>query len=217
MTIVQSDRGRDRFATKIRKWLNAVKTLRNRDLDWALPVTRLTSIKSLCQDENAARAFALHISQRVLQQMKNSDLPENSSFREWQKYQTFAIAIVDAIKTRENVKVLQKHLEKLAVSLGQNPGEVSWTTIRVLRREYLLKLEYALRCCTEGDREIWAYKLAREYVECYSPAYGTGLVPDSIPFLLDIAEFWCRYYFNLSLSEKFSKIMAQIEGISLNC
>ncbi|MBP0016594.1 MAG: hypothetical protein J7647_03440 [Cyanobacteria bacterium SBLK] len=216
MTIDRSHRVRARFATKIKKWLDAIKQLRNSDLGLALPVTRLTSIKSLCQDQKATRAFALYISQCVLQEMITSNVPENLDCPEWHVHQNFAISIVEAIAKEETPEVLQHYLTKIAEYKNIDRRRTHWTAIHFVQSGYLLKLEYALRCCTESDREIWAYKLAREYVERYSPAYGAGLIPDSIPFLLEIAEFWCQYYFDLSLHEKFSKAIAQIEGISLH-
>ncbi|MEG4397376.1 hypothetical protein QUB30_34060 [Microcoleus sp. BROC3] len=32
---------------------------------------------------------------------------------------------------------------------------------------------------------------------------GSGIVAESVPMLLEVAEFWCQYYFNQSLNEKF--------------
>jgi len=55
----------------------------------------------------------------------------------------------------------------------------------------------------EQDFPYWAYKLAREYVERYQPQYGSGLIPESVPMLLEVAEFWCQHYFGQTLSEKF--------------
>jgi len=48
----------------------------------------------------------------------------------------------------------------------------------------------------------WAYKLAREYVERYQPQYGSGLIPESVPMLLEVAEFWCQHFLSNS-GEKF--------------
>ena len=67
----------------------------------------------------------------------------------------------------------------------------------------LLKLEYALRCFVETDFPYWTYKLAREYVEGYGLQSGSGIVAESVPMLLEVAEFWCQYYFDQSLNEKF--------------
>ncbi|MEM9539242.1 MAG: hypothetical protein AAGA60_06975 [Cyanobacteria bacterium P01_E01_bin.42] len=216
MTTDRSNRVYTGFARKIKKWLDAINQLRNSDLGLALPITRLTSIKSLCQDKTATHAFALHIAQCVLQQLITSNVPENLDCPEWQAHQNFAIAIVEAIAKKESSEILQQYLSKIADYRKIDRRTTHWTTIHFVQNGDLLKLEYALRCCTESDRKIWAYKLAREYVERYSPAYGAGLIPDSVPFLLEIAEFWCQYYFDLSLHEKFSKAIAQIEGISLH-
>ncbi len=76
-------------------------------------------------------------------------------------------------------------------------------TVRFVRSEDLLKLDYALRCFLEPDFPYWAYKLAAEYVEGYGLQSGSGIVAESVPRLLEVAEFWCQYYFTRSLSEKF--------------
>lgn len=53
------------IATKIKKWVEAAKQLRTENIIFALPITRLTSIKSLCQDEVAAEQFALYLAKVV--------------------------------------------------------------------------------------------------------------------------------------------------------
>jgi hypothetical protein len=37
----------------------------------------------------------------------------------------------------------------------------------------------------------------------YTSHSGSGIVAESVPMLLEVAEFWCQYYFAQSLSEKF--------------
>lgn len=76
---------------------------------------------------------------------------------------------------------------------------------------YLLKLEYALRCFLERDFPYWAYKLAREYVEGYEPRYGSGLIPKSVPMLLEVAEFWCQHYFGQPLGQRFPQALPLLE------
>lgn len=73
----------------------------------------------------------------------------------------------------------------------------------------LLKLEYAIRCFVEQNFPYYAYKLAAEYVEGYQARYGSGLIPESAPKLLKVAEFWCQYYFEQNLSEKFRELMEE--------
>jgi hypothetical protein len=36
----------------------------------------------------------------------------------------------------------------------------------------------------------WGYKLARDYAERYDARYGNGLIPDSAPYVEEIAGFW---------------------------
>jgi len=66
-----------------------------------------------------------------------------------------------------------------------------------------VRCTHALRCFVEPDFPYWAYKLAAEYVEGYGLQSGSGIVAESVPRLLEVAEFWCQYYFARSLSEKF--------------
>ncbi|NEO52616.1 MAG: hypothetical protein F6K54_05720 [Okeania sp. SIO3B5] len=57
------------IANKINKWLQVIVKLNNRDFTFAIPITRLTSIKSLSKNETAAEQFALYISQKIQQKM----------------------------------------------------------------------------------------------------------------------------------------------------
>jgi hypothetical protein len=89
---------------------------------------------------------------------------------------------------------------------GDDVRRVSWNTVHFVKSGDLLRLEYAIRCFTSRDFSYYAYKLAREFTEFYAPQYGTGLIPESAPKLLEIAEFWCQYYFQQNLGEKFPKL-----------
>ena len=197
------------IAAKIKKWVEAAQQLQTEKIILALPITRLTSIKSLCQDERAAEQFALYLSQRVQQQMNEAECPEKLSPEEWETHKNLvadAIAQMESYLATQDVQgkqSIQGLLRQIDQWQGDDYRRVHWTTVHFVRSGYLLKLEYALRCFVERDFRYWAYKLAREYVECYEPRYGTGLIPESVPMLLEVAEFWCQYYFGKSLSEKF--------------
>ena len=200
------------IAAKIKKWLEAAQKLQTEQIIFALPITRLTSIKSLCQDETAAEQFALYISQRVQQQMNEAECPEKFSPSEWEAHQTLmadAIAQMESYLATPDVSGKQSMrgmLRQIDQWQGDDYRRVHWTTVHYVRSGYLLKLEYALRCFVDEDFPYWAYKLAREYVERYEPSYGSGLIPESVPMLLEVAEFWCQHYFGQSLSEKFPTI-----------
>ena len=176
---------------------------------FAIPITRLTSIKSLCVDEVAAEKFALYIAQRVQQQMDLAKCPEHFTNEEWTQQKQLvdeAIALMQSYlesasyESRQSLRNLLRDIDGVQ---GDDYRNFRWTTVRFVRSGDLLKLEYALRCFVETDFPYWAYKLAAEYVEGYGLQSGSGIVVESVPRLLEVAEFWCQYYFNMSLNEKF--------------
>jgi hypothetical protein len=46
------------------------------------------------------------------------------------------------------------------------------------------------------------YRIARKYAERYSSQYGTGLIPESAPFVEDIAEFWGKDFLGRSWKKR---------------
>ncbi|MGB7890969.1 MAG: hypothetical protein WCF82_03450 [Microcoleus sp.] len=194
-------------ANKIQKWIQATKEVEK--TRFAIPITRLTIIKSLCTDEVAAEKFALYIAQRVQQQINQATCPEHFTSEEWAQQQQLvdeAITLMQSYlespsyESRQSLRNLLRDIDGLQ---GDDYRNFRWATVRFVRSGDLLKLEYALRCFVETDFSYWTYKLAREYVERYGLQSGSGIVAESVPILLEVAEFWCQYYFNESLSEKF--------------
>jgi len=194
-------------ANKIKKWIQATKEVEK--ARFAIPITRLTSIKSLCVDEVAAEKFGLYIARLVQQQINLATCPEHFSGEEWEQQKQLvgeAIALMDSYRenpsyeSRQSLKSLLRNIDGVQ---GDDYRNFRWTTVRFVRSGDLLKLDYALRCFVEPDFPYWVYKLAREYVEGYGLQSGSGIVAESVPRLLEVAEFWCQYYFNQSLSEKF--------------
>ncbi len=196
-------------ANKVKKWVQTAKEAEK--ARFAISITRLTSIKSICQQEQiAAEQFALYIAQKVQQKMKDVSLPDSITAEEWETHKNLvADAIIQmenylAAPTPEVKQSISKLLSKIKALQGDNYRYVHGTMVHFVRSGNLLKIEYALCCFTDADFSYWAYKLAREYVERYEPSYGTGIIPESVPMLLEVAEFWCQYYFGQTLKEKFS-------------
>jgi hypothetical protein len=195
------------IAKKIKKWIQTTQEVEKGR--FAIPITRLTSIKSLCVDEVAAEKFALYIARLVKQQMERATSPEHFTNEEWtQQKQLVGEAITlmqsylegPSYESRQSLRNLLRDIDGLQ---GDDYRNFRWATVRFVRSGDLLKLEYALRCFVETDFPYWAYKLAAEYVERYGLQSGSGIVAESVPMLLEVAEFWCQYYLDMSLNEKF--------------
>jgi hypothetical protein len=195
------------IANKLKKWIQATKEVEN--ARFALPITRLTSIKSLCVDEVATEKFALYIARRVQQQMERVTCPEHFTDEEWEEQKQLVNAAILLMEsylenpTYENRQSLKSLLREIDGLQGDDCRSFRWATVRFVRSGDLLKLEQAVRCFVEENFPYWAYKLAAEYVERYNLYSGSGIIAESVPLLLEVAEFWCEYYFEKSLSEKF--------------
>jgi len=73
------------IAKKIKKWIQTAQEVEK--ARFAIPITRLTSIKSLCVDEVAAEKFALYIARLVQQQINQANCPEYFTDEEWEQQQ----------------------------------------------------------------------------------------------------------------------------------
>jgi hypothetical protein len=201
------------IATKIKKWVEAATQLSTNYTGFALPITRLTSIKSLCRDVTAAEKFAFYLSKLVLQQASNAVCSDNITPDEWEIHKALMNRAVLQMEsflehpTPDNTKLLWSLSKQIDDLQGDDHRNVHWTTVHFVRSGYLLKFNYAIFCFIKPDFDYYSYRLAREYTECYASSYGTGLTPESVPMLLEVAEFWCQYYFEQSLKEKFPLLM----------
>ncbi|MDJ0555227.1 MAG: hypothetical protein QNJ68_12455 [Microcoleaceae cyanobacterium MO_207.B10] len=87
------------ISNKIKKLLQVIIELQNGNFTFALPITRLTSIKSLSEKETAAEQFALYLAQKVQQQMNKAEPFEQFTQEEWS---THLSLMSDAIAQMEN-------------------------------------------------------------------------------------------------------------------
>lgn len=165
-------------------------------------ITRLTILKSLCSDYQAAAHFALHIAKLVRRQMENRRGHPTGVWAEaWERYKKLAA---------EAVRVMARHLKKRTVEsderlrdlraeaeAAQNQYEHHrWADVRIIHCMELLMVEKALHCVLNPwHAEYYGYHLARDYAERYDPHYGTGLIPKSAPMVEEIAAFWGKYHF----------------------
>ncbi len=197
------------IAAKIKKWLETVRELNTQKYSFAISITRLTSLKSLCQDETAAKQFGLYLARQIQGRMQESPRPEQFSDSEWNTYLALfadAITLMEAEVSMQNPQgafEIRKLLTTINEVQGNQYRNIPWGTLHIVRSGDLLKLTYALQCFESNDVPYWAYKLGREYVEGYNPSCGSGIIPESIPMLMEVAHFWCWHYFQQTLPEKF--------------
>ncbi|GMU20503.1 MAG: hypothetical protein AMXMBFR13_06000 [Phycisphaerae bacterium] len=148
-------------------------------------ITRLTLLKSLCEDPVAAAEFGLYLVKQVKDKAKARYRP-----------------LID-----KAILEVNKHLRKPAAEPRQSlwdalealercQSEVEhqrWADVRIIHSKEALLAEYALRCVARPRESAHhGYHLARAYAERYDPRHGTGLIPASAGAVEDIVRFWSQ-------------------------
>jgi hypothetical protein len=186
--------------TRIRKLASLPEEIRQSR--WAVSITRLTVLKSLCQPHERANRFVAHLARKTFEHMDQAKersahpaTPTELSHREMME---------DALDGMEEWQ--QKPTEKLRRSLSELLGRmrteqnehrnIPFGSLRLITDGKLLLCEYALSCLLAHEREVgtWAYQTARHYAERYDSSQGTGLISASIPLVQDIIDFWTTEY-----------------------
>jgi len=169
----------------------------------SFPVTRLTTIKSLCTDRAACQAFALHIADLAKQKMDTRDKPDHIDPKPWlcfkQAVEKTLIALEQACReglettTRSRLLRLLQELK----SLQDTYKNQEWGPVRIISSQETLAVEYAVECfLSTTQAPYWAYLTARTYAEQYDSRFGNGLVPKSAPMVENIARSWRNHYLN---------------------
>lgn len=159
-------------------------------------VTRLTSLKRLCQDHTTAQHFALYLAEHAQAQLQVQPRPRSVAPDEWTHYLTLAAEAVTVMHTylvaptAAHQTRLNKTLYRVQEAQSETARPLGKFTVRIINSTHLLVIEDALRCFTAPEPGYWAYQTARRYTECYNPRYGAGLIRESVPMLEDILQFW---------------------------
>lgn len=151
-------------------------------------ITRLTTLKSLCEDPVAAGCFTLHLTERAKGNAKSR----------------YNLLIANAIRQMKNFlanprdqapESLWETLRELEDSQNETKGS-RWGPVRIVHCGKALLAEHALHCAARPwESSHWGYQAARRYAERYDPRYGTGLIPESASAVEEIVDFWARYHF----------------------
>jgi hypothetical protein len=174
---------------------------------FAISVTRLTSLKSLCRQPSVANRFVTYLARKTLERVEQGkgrsahpDTPEQHLHRQMM---TEALAEMEAWERGPTEERRQRLLELLGKMRGEQNEykRIPWGPVRQIHDWELLLFEYALHCLLHRPDQAgyWAYQTARHYAERYDASHGTGLTPASAPLVQDIADFWTTF-FNLDLS-----------------
>lgn len=151
-------------------------------------ITRLTALKSWCEDPIVAGRFALHLADR-------------SKGRAAKKYKPLIANALRQLKKhlanreRQAPEPLWEALRELEDSQNET-RDIRWGRVRTIHCREALLAEHALRCVAHPlESAHWGYQTARQYSERYDPRYGTGLIPESAAAVEDIVAFWARHHF----------------------
>jgi len=114
-------------------------------------VTRLTLLKSLCSDPEAAAKFALHLAKRTLEKMKSQDCPSHIMPEDWEHYQRLAAKAVRRItkQLKQRTSAGESPLHELLQIIRNAQSQFErqeWGLVRRIHSRELLTVETALEC-----------------------------------------------------------------------
>jgi hypothetical protein len=163
-------------------------------------ITRLTTLKTLCEDPEVAAHFAVYLANHTSRRINEMSSPLHLSNSEWRMHNGLVERAVERLgryvegpagPKREELRELLRELE----SVNDEYESIPYGMVRIIQDKNVLIVEDAVRCVLSPySAPSQAYHLARDYAERYDPRYGTGLIPESAPLVIDIVDFWCDYY-----------------------
>jgi hypothetical protein len=113
-------------------------------------VTRLTSLKSLCQDRAIAMRFALYLAERAQAQLNEESRSGWVEQDEWKRYNTLAAEAVRAMRaylaspTQTHQASLYEHLSQVREAQNEITRPMGKYTVRIIHSSELLVIEDAL-------------------------------------------------------------------------
>jgi hypothetical protein len=191
-------------APKIRRLAEIAAALRKGE---HFEVTRLTTLKSLCADAQAAIQFALYLAKLTDRKMRENACPSHLDPEQWDAYKALvaqALEHMDAYveEPSEEASRAVWSVQSAVREVQNTYRNQAWGPVRIIHSTEVLLIEYALSCLLQPTASAdWGYRLARQYAERYNSRYGTGLIPESAPMVEDIADFWCQFHMGKPLQE----------------
>ncbi len=185
MKILTVAQARHKIA-KLQLDLGKLKSERTR---FALSVTRLRTIASLCQTDEELRHFAFFIAGKTMKRMQENEKPfDQELVQKAMELMSFSLENQTA-----NLEEMRHLFSSLQASQNQTRQAAWGTVVRTIAHWDLYLIEACLQCFLSKGNPALGYELARDYCEKYDPSYGTGLIPKSVPFLEEVVGFWAAY------------------------
>ena len=185
---------------KIKKLEEALAKLKSCEENYYV-ITKLSSIKSLCQNESIRQHYCWYLFDCAKRELESKVVPAygqtlNEQFI-FNLVHDIAQIIADMQEGKEVSDALHQYKNQLA-HYQSDCKKVKWTTVRLIKNNDLLIIEYLIVCLLSTDdyAQKLAYHATRAYVEAYDPRVGTGLIAKSIPMLEDVLAFWRQIAFN---------------------
>jgi hypothetical protein len=169
---------------QVQKLEEIVEAIRGNEI---VQVTRLTVVKKLCEDDEAAGAFAMFLAQKALGRLREKQKNE--------RYVELADRVIKEMRSflDHSTEDLKKQLRSLLLEIEAEQNEyvsIKWSTVRNIKSWDLLIVENTLRSILNRDEApLWLYQAARDYV-----GSTMEFEKKSIPALEEIAGFWRRYF-----------------------
>jgi hypothetical protein len=160
-------------------------------------ITRLTTLKTLCEDPEVTAHFAVYLARHTSRRankcnsghLSKDELHNELIARSVERLGRYVERPSDS--EREALREVLRELE----NVNSEYDSIPYGMVRIIQDKNVLIVEDAVQCVLSPySAPNQAYHLARDYAERYNPRYGTGLIPESAPLVMDIVDFWCEYY-----------------------
>lgn len=166
------------------------------------PITKLTSIKSLCKEETIRRRYCSHLFFLVktrLQTMTAKSIEEQEILEAIEKIAN----IINDYSGDETAEEALRQCKFKLVDYQNDFKKIHWGAVRLIKNMDFLVIEKIILCLiTENEyAQGMIYSATRDYVEAYCPSTGTGLIAASAPMLEQVLKFWNGLVSNDALKE----------------
>jgi hypothetical protein len=174
----------DPTTKQIRKLDAIIEAIRDKE---RVLVTRLTVVKKLLENPEAASAFALFLARRAQERLRDKKAKE--------RYRQLANHAVKEMRAyldepTEDGKWRLLHLLSKIQEEQNEYTPIKWGVVRNIECWDLLIVEKALRGFMRPEEaKYWLYQAARDHVSS-----SEDLTAKSIPRIEELARFWRRYF-----------------------